>query len=351
MNGGNSTRQELNRVNFADLRYFTGQAGVRKIQGGKKRVETEKQGQDKKNGFILIAVLWISLLLSIFALNSASKSRLVGIQAMNIQESLVVSQALHSALSKGYHEYLRFEENKSLLSEKNDWEKITGKRLDLWHPRYEPYELDIQGKSIGVRIVNANGKININKVDVGMLEKIVSLCGTDDGAAAASVANSILDWIDKDDFKRPGGAEKDYYLSLADPYLPKNNDIQDIRELLLVKGVDRDLFYGTSHQPGLVHFFSVRGGSEKFDINSAASETFVLAGDISPHVISYIQKKRMEKPFFEISELGEVFPQEYFSNLQKYFEVKTPDMIEIQAFLILNDGRKGRSLTRVHRTQ
>ena len=314
-------------------------------------METEKQGQDKKNGFILIAVLWISLLLSIFALNSASKSRLTGIQAMNIQESLAVNHALHSALARAYHEYLRFEENKSLLSEKNEWEAITGKRLDLWYPRYEPYQLDIQEKSIGVRIVNANGRININKVDVGMLEKIVSLCGVDDGTEAASVANSILDWIDKDDFKRPGGAEKDYYLSLADPYLPKNNDIQDIRELLLVKGVDRDLFYGTSHHPGLGHFFSVRGGSEKLDINSAAPETFVLAGDISPQVISYIQEKRMEKPFFELSELGEVFPQEYFNSMKKYFQVKEPDMIEIQAFLILNNGRKGRSLSRVYRTQ
>ena len=310
-----------------------------------------KPRHDKENGFILIAVLWISLLLSIFALNSASKSRLTGIQAMNIQESLVVSQALHSALARAYHEYLRFEENKSLLSEKKEWEAITGKRLDLWHPRYEPYDLDIQGKSIGVRVVNANGRININKVDVGMLEKIVSLCGVGDGVAAASVANSILDWIDKDDFKRPGGAEKDYYLSLADPYLPKNNNIQDIRELLLVKGVDRDLFYGTSHHPGLAHFFSVRGGSEKFDINSAAPETFVLAGDVPPHVISYIQEKRMEKPFFEISELGEAFPQEYYNNLQKYFEVKATDMIEIQAYLILNYDRKGRSLSRVYRTQ
>ncbi len=310
-----------------------------------------KPRHDKENGFILIAVLWISLLLSIFALNTASKSRLTGIQAMNVQESLLVSHMLHSALAKGYHEYLRFEENKDLLDKRKEWETSTGKKLNLWHPRYEPYELDIQGKSIGVRIVNAKGRININKVDVGRLEKIVSLCGVDDGAEAASVANSILDWMDKDDFKRPGGAEKDYYLSLADPYLPKNNTIQDIRELLLVKGVDRDIFYGAGEHPGLVHFFSVRGGSEKMDINSAAPETFVLAGDIYPQVISYIEEKRMEKPFFEISELGEVFPQEYFNNLQKYFEVKAPDMIEIQAFLILDNDRKGRSLTRVHRTQ
>lgn len=57
-------------------------------------------------------------------------------------------------------------------------------------------------------------------------------------------ADGILDWIDKDDEPREFGAEADYYLSLANPYSPRNAPPRTIGELLLVKGVTPWLLYG-----------------------------------------------------------------------------------------------------------
>jgi len=301
------------------------------------------------NGFILIGVLWVSLLLSIFALNTATKSRLLGVQAMNIQDRSSQIQALYSALSMGYHEYLRYEANKSLLDKKEEWEASTGEKLELWHPRYEPYELELNGHRVGVRILNTRGRLDINRVDVHLLEQIVALCSASQGAEVSSIANSILDWIDRDDLRRPGGAEKDYYLSLPDPYLPKNNRIQDIRELLLVKGVNRHVFYGTNDHPGLVHFFSVRGGSERLDINSAAPETFAVLGEIPQEVKLDITDKRKQAPVSRIAELGHVIPHGYFDQLQRHFTVAPYDAVEIQAFIILDSGKEGRSISRIHK--
>jgi type II secretory pathway component PulK len=59
------------------------------------------------------------------------------------------------------------------------------------------------------------------------------------------IANAIIDWMDADSDPRSGGAENDYYMSLTPAYRCKNGPIDSIDELLLVKGITRDLLYGT----------------------------------------------------------------------------------------------------------
>ena len=53
-----------------------------------------------------------------------------------------------------------------------------------------------------------------------------------------------MDWRDPDDFYRLNGAENDYYHSLSEPYECKNGDLDTIEELLLVRGVTTELYYG-----------------------------------------------------------------------------------------------------------
>lgn len=308
------------------------------------RLQSNSPG--KQDGFILIAVLWITLLLSIFALNTATTSRLQGVQAMHVQERPKQSQLLSSALSIGEHEYRKYRENRGLLEDRGEWEAATGRELDLWFPRYEPYTLELQGMSLGVRVVNTRGKLDINSVDVHLLEEVLNVCGVQSASRVSSIANSILDWIDQDDQRRTDGADSDYYLSLSQPYLPKNNAMQDIHELLLVRGVTRNIFYGTDSHPGLQHFFSVHGGSEKMDINSAAPETFALLGNIPEQAVQNLIAKRQDKPVKRISELGESIPFGFFDQLDRYYTVAGSGSIEIQAFRLLDDD-EGLALTRL----
>jgi len=59
-----------------------------------------------------------------------------------------------------------------------------------------------------------------------------------------SIADAILDWIDADTSKRQFGAEEDFYLGLNLPYAPRNAAPSSLEELLLVRGVTRDLLFG-----------------------------------------------------------------------------------------------------------
>jgi general secretion pathway protein K len=53
-----------------------------------------------------------------------------------------------------------------------------------------------------------------------------------------------MDWRDPDDLHRVNGAESDYYLALHPPYTAKNGPFDMIEDLLWVRGMTADLFYG-----------------------------------------------------------------------------------------------------------
>jgi len=115
-----------------------------------------------------------------------------------------------------------------------------------------------------VRIVDEERKFNINRANPQLLELALDVVGADAGDGSI-IANSILDWIDRDDFpKIGGGAESDFYLGLDPPYLAKNGPVDDITELLKVKGVTPELFYGGSYSVS-----GFRGGGSGFASGAA----------------------------------------------------------------------------------
>ena len=58
------------------------------------------------------------------------------------------------------------------------------------------------------------------------------------------IADAILDWMDPDPFPRPYGCENEYYGSLPSPYRTANRLPSSLAELLMVRGVTRELLFG-----------------------------------------------------------------------------------------------------------
>jgi general secretion pathway protein K len=107
--------------------------------------------------------------------------------------------------------------------------------------------------SVSVKIVDLERKVNINTANAAALRQALTLMGA--GADSISViSDSILDWIDADDDPHLAGAESDYYQSLNPPYYAKNAPMDDLSELLLVKGIadHPEIYWGgsaTNHTP------------------------------------------------------------------------------------------------------
>jgi len=101
------------------------------------------------------------------------------------------------------------------------------------------------------KMTDLERKFNINSAPEPILQQALMLMGVDAGQMTP-IINCILDWIDADDNPRMQGAESDYYQSLQPPYFAKNGPIDDMSELLLVKEITPELFWGaacTNHSP------------------------------------------------------------------------------------------------------
>ena len=105
------------------------------------------------------------------------------------------------------------------------------------------------------KIIDLERKFNINSPEPLMqqvLPQALTLMGVSP-SDATPIINSILDWIDIDDQTRPEGAETEYYQNQRPAYASKNGPIDDITELLLIKGITPEIYYGisaTNYQPG-----------------------------------------------------------------------------------------------------
>jgi len=85
-------------------------------------------------------------------------------------------------------------------------------------------------------IVDEASKIDINSASQDMLMMLPRMMRED--------AAAIIDWRDSDENITVGGAESEFYMTLADPYQCKNSPFETVEELLLVRGMLPELLYG-----------------------------------------------------------------------------------------------------------
>ena len=105
--------------------------------------------------------------------------------------------------------------------------------------------------TISIEIRDTERLLNINREGRNPLLMDLALARAGaDATDTAVIGSALADWIDRDDFAQAGsGAESDYYLSLDPPYRAKNGPIDDVRELLLVRGVTPSIFWGPGYHP------------------------------------------------------------------------------------------------------
>jgi general secretion pathway protein K len=126
-----------------------------------------------------------------------------------------------------------------------------------------------------VTMKDAERKFNINAADEQLLQQALTVVGVD-ASEFSTIVDCILDWRDPDNNPRLNGAENDYYLSLIPPYYCKNGYIDDLTELLLVKGINSDIYWGPASTN---HFISTyqKKGSRKHNERQGAGYAVGLA--------------------------------------------------------------------------
>jgi general secretion pathway protein K len=147
------------------------------------------------------------------------------------------------------------------------------------------------GGSATWTIIDLERKMNINVANEALLQQGLTVAGVNAGDFTP-IVNSILDWIDPDDNMRNQGAESEYYQGMDPPYFAKNGPIDDLSELLLIKGITPDLYLGgasTNYQPGLFtpqNRFGPQGGVPAYTVGLSNLFTPLSVGKININTAS-----------------------------------------------------------------
>jgi general secretion pathway protein K len=161
-----------------------------------------------------------------------------------------------------------------------------------------------------VEYIPENSKLNVNRAPPLELTNLLLALGVDPGRAEAIVAG-ILDWRGG----TPGGSFSEfdqYYLSLMPSFRARHASLQEIEELLLVRGITPDLFYGSYARDGegkliprdgLRDCLSVYGSIGPLDANSVAPEVMVAVG-VAPETAAAIVALRKVAPIRDMSQLA-----------------------------------------------
>lgn len=149
------------------------------------------------------------------------------------------------------------------------------------------------GRPYELRATDEGGRISLNGADqLSLREVMLNLGHADDEADV--VTDSILDWRDDDDLHRINGAESDHYESLPRPYRAKNADFDALEELLLVRGVTREIFYGSGGRAGLKDVFSVFNVTPGVNLKSVSAPTLGALSGLGSEQVGDIVSRRSE---------------------------------------------------------
>lgn len=185
----------------------------------------------EQSGVILILSLWFLAGLSLLSLGFAHRTRLE-VKVTGFYKDKIY--ALHLAKAGV---------NRAIVSIEND-ENSYDSLNEPWHvhPTWEEEgwfgdkNSDEKKREVIYEVVDEESKININTAPK---ELLMGLPGIDE-----TIASAIIDWRDEDNLPQEGGAENDYYQSLDPPYNCKNAPFDLVSELLAVKGITPELFFG-----------------------------------------------------------------------------------------------------------
>jgi general secretion pathway protein K len=193
-------------------------------------------GDDR--GVALILVLWIFIFLFVVAFEFSTAAREEAGAAYRFNEETEGYYLAVAGFERGLYDFLNQQSNAAVQQEQ---------KIDLFDGAWR--EGDLGGGAFRVRFIDESGKINLNRVSEETLRRVFTNLGVE-AARRDILVDSIMDWRDADDLHRANGAESDYYAGLSPAYSAKNGPLDSVEDLLWIRGMTRELFYGRPESTG-----------------------------------------------------------------------------------------------------
>jgi general secretion pathway protein K len=163
-----------------------------------------------------------------------------------------------------------------------------------------------------VEIVNETGKLDLNVAGQEQLARLFRARGLEP-VDTTRLAAAINHW------RSPAGADdqesealEEYYRDAG--YRPAHNSFGSVEEVLRVRGMSRDVFYGTAefsrekgiqYQYGVGRDLTIYSKSSQVNVNYASEEVLLSVPGLTEDLAESIVRERTNKPFKSLDELAQ----------------------------------------------
>jgi general secretion pathway protein K len=222
-----------------------------------------------------------------------------------------------------------------------------------WHLGSKISPISFEEGSIGIEIENESGKININYANSVLLEVMLNPFDLDDHDRDI-IVDSIQDWRDPDDLYRLNGAEDEYYGSLVHPYGAKNGHFDSVEELLLVRGVTPEIFYGGLREMITIYPDESLGSdsgtreppvnANQININAAPPQVLGALPGMTDDLILSILEYRAEQAFPSVAQVVPIVGNEVYGNIARYLTTELASHYTIRSTGMMSGSPTRRSV-------
>lgn len=283
----------------------------------------------QQQGIALLVVLWVMTMLTVIVGQFCYSMRSEINMTRNFRDSTKAYYQARAGIQQALFQLL-----------KTGKQEAVGSELDsplAWRVNVENPQVMLGDGSFTVRVGNVSGLININLADSSLLELMFIGLELDD-TEQKIIVDSIQDWRDADDFHRLNGAENDYYQRLPEPYSSQNGPFRSIEDLLLVRGMTREILAAirdritiypkaSSEKPKKKNS---KGKKEKSDfmeqkqinINAAPPEVLAILPFMTDTAIRDITEFRRVADFRSLSEVKEIIGGDIYQQSAQYMTLE-----------------------------
>jgi type II secretory pathway component PulK len=261
----------------------------------------------RRQGFILVAVLWLIIALGAVGLDASLRSKTRRLAAAN-----VLDQTRARAAAMAGTEYARSRLTAAMLDRALELrnERLSDARTERAQrsatrasvnslfrssdpfddPWREPEQLIAPEMAFldarySLRVRDTGASLNLNEADETMLRQFFAQGLKADYTLADQLTQAILDWRDEDDIPRIGGGEREEYLKARMPVLPPNRDFAELEELRHVLGMTPELYDEARMYLTLV-------GSGDVNVNAAPEEVLLALPGMTPPAVTTLLRAR-----------------------------------------------------------
>jgi general secretion pathway protein K len=258
-------------------------------------VSPRRLARDER-GFALLAVILVMTLLAVVVTEFAFSMRLEASMVRAYRDGVLARNLAEAGIQQAIREILS-DANVHGLDESGQVAFYTvpaGSTALKQLPSLERTEVPLGSGAFSYRISDEEGRLNVNAGAADRMQKLLTAIGVDK-IERDSIVDAIEDWRDANDTTRANGAESDDYLKLPVPYRARNGNFQDTDELLQVKGITPEMYWGHDDKTPLADVLTARSRNT-VNINTAPAPVLSALG-LSDAEITDIVQTRTNNPY------------------------------------------------------